>query len=103
MIRRPPRSTLFPYTTLFRSVLTGKNPAWGGSLVRKEATGYGSVYFAREMLKARGDTIENKTAIVSGSGNVAIYAIEKLQQFGVKIVACSDSSGVIFDPNGLNL
>lgn len=84
-------------------VLTGKNPAWGGSLVRKEATGYGSVYFAREMLKARGDTIENKTAIVSGSGNVAIYAIEKLQQFGVKVVACSDSSGVIFDPNGLNL
>lgn len=84
-------------------VLTGKSPAWGGSLVRREATGYGAVYFAREMLKVRHIDMAGKTAVVSGSGNVAIYAIEKLQEYDVKVVACSDSAGVIHDPKGLNL
>jgi len=84
-------------------VLTGKSPQWGGALVRREATGYGAVFFAQEMLKARGLSIEGKTCIVSGSGNVAIYAIEKLQQLGAKVVACSDSSGVIFHKSGLDL
>jgi glutamate dehydrogenase (NADP+) len=84
-------------------VITGKSPAWGGALVRREATGYGTVYFAREMLNVRGISLEGKTAIVSGSGNVAIYAIEKLQEYGVKVVACSDSSGYIHDPDGLDL
>jgi len=84
-------------------VLTGKSPNWGGSLVRKEATGYGVVYFVDEMLKARGDTLEGKTCIVSGSGNVAIYAMEKLQALGAKPVACSDSSGVLHDPRGIRL
>jgi len=85
------------------AVLTGKSPDWGGSLVRREATGYGLVYFVQEMLKARGQTIEGKTCIVSGSGNVAIYAIEKLQELGAKIVACSDSNAVIHDPEGIRL
>ncbi|HEX6994442.1 MAG TPA: NADP-specific glutamate dehydrogenase [Gammaproteobacteria bacterium] len=84
-------------------VLTGKSPSWGGSLVRKEATGYGVVYFVEEMLKARGDSIEGKTCIVSGSGNVAIYAMEKLEMLGAKAVACSDSSGVLHDPRGIRL
>lgn len=84
-------------------VLTGKSPAWGGALVRKEATGYGAVFFLEEMLKVRGISLEGKTAIVSGSGNVAIYAIEKLQQYGAKVVACSDSNGVIHDPAGIDL
>jgi glutamate dehydrogenase (NADP+) len=84
-------------------VLTGKSPHWGGSLVRKEATGYGVVYFVEEMLKARGDSIEGKTCVVSGSGNVAIYAIEKLQALGAKPVACSDSNGVLHDPRGIDL
>src|SRR5690606_39074329 len=84
-------------------VLTGKGLGWGGSLVRTEATGYGAVFFVEEMLKARGDSIEGKTCIVSGSGNVAIYTIEKLQQFGGKVVACSDSDGVVYDPNGIDL
>src|SRR5687768_2981685 len=84
-------------------VLTGKSPQWGGALVRREATGYGAVFFAQEMLKAKGDSLEGKTCIVSGSGNVAIYAIEKLEQLGAKVVACSDSSGVIYHKQGLNL
>jgi glutamate dehydrogenase (NADP+) len=84
-------------------VLTGKNPKWGGSMGRLEATGYGAVFFAQEMLKSHGKTVEDKTCIVSGSGNVAIYAIEKLQALGAKVVACSDSNGVIFDKNGINL
>lgn len=84
-------------------VLTGKSPAWGGALVRKEATGYGAVFFADNMLKVRGDSLEGKTAVVSGSGNVAIYAIEKMQQYGAKVVACSDSNGVIYDKNGINI
>nr|PZN67187.1 MAG: NADP-specific glutamate dehydrogenase [Pseudomonadota bacterium] len=84
-------------------VLTGKSPSWGGALVRKEATGYGTVYFVEEMLKARGGTLEGKTCVVSGSGNVAIHAIEKLQQLGAKVVACSDSGGVIHDARGIDL
>ncbi|WP_392397688.1 NADP-specific glutamate dehydrogenase [Cellvibrio japonicus] len=84
-------------------VLTGKSPTWGGALVRKEATGYGAVFFLEEMLKVRGIALEGKTAIVSGSGNVAIYAIEKLQQYGAKVIACSDSNGFIHDPNGISL
>ena len=84
-------------------VLTGKSPHWGGALVRREATGYGVVYFVEEMLKARGESIEGKTCVVSGSGNVAIYAIEKLQALGAKVVACSDSNGFIHHPAGLNL
>lgn len=84
-------------------VLTGKGIAWGGSLVRTEATGYGAVFFALEMLKARGEGLEGRTCVVSGSGNVAIYAIEKLQQFGAVVVACSDSDGVIHDPDGIDL
>lgn len=84
-------------------VLTGKSPKWGGALVRREATGYGAVFFAQEMLKAKGNSLEGKTCVVSGSGNVAIYAIEKLQQMGAKVVACSDSSGVIYHKQGLNL
>src|SRR5690606_13794286 len=84
-------------------VLTGKSPSWGGALVRREATGYGTVYFVDEMLKARGEGIEGRTCTVSGSGNVAIHAIEKLQQLGVKVVACSDSGGIIHDPRGIDL
>ena len=84
-------------------VLTGKNPHWGGALARREATGYGAVFFAEEMLKSRSDSIEGKTCIVSGSGNVAIYAIEKLQQLGALVVACSDSDGVIYDKRGIQL
>jgi glutamate dehydrogenase (NADP+) len=84
-------------------VITGKSPKWGGALVRKEATGYGAVFFAEEMLKVRGQSIEGKTCLVSGSGNVAIYAIEKLEALGGRVVACSDSDGVIHDPAGLDL
>jgi len=84
-------------------VLTGKSPHWGGALVRREATGYGTVYFVEEMLKTRGDTLEGKTCTVSGAGNVAIYAIEKLQSLGAKVVAASDSNGVIFDERGIDL
>ena len=84
-------------------VLTGKGIGWGGSLVRKEATGYGAVFFVREMLRARKDTLEGKTCVVSGSGNVAIYTIEKLQQLGAKVVACSDSNGIIVHEKGIDL
>lgn len=84
-------------------VLTGKNPVYGGSLARKEATGYGTVYFVNEMLKDANDSFEGKTVVVSGSGNVSTYAIEKAQQFGAKVVACSDSSGYIYDAEGLDL
>jgi glutamate dehydrogenase (NADP+) len=85
------------------AVLTGKGLGWGGSLVRKEATGYGAVFFLAEMLAARGDSIEGKTCVVSGSGNVAIYTIEKLQQLGAKVLACSDSGGYLYDQAGINL
>ncbi|MGE7114478.1 NADP-specific glutamate dehydrogenase [Lysinibacillus sp. NPDC047702] len=84
-------------------VLTGKTPGYGGSLARKEATGYGTVYFVKEMLKDANDSFEGKTVIVSGSGNVSTYAIEKAQQYGAKVVACSDSSGYVYDPEGLDL
>ncbi|WP_161980471.1 NADP-specific glutamate dehydrogenase [Streptococcus sp. S784/96/1] len=84
-------------------VLTGKGLTYGGSLARTEATGYGVVYFAEQMLKARGENFAGKTAIVSGSGNVAIYAIQKLHELGAKVVACSDSSGYIYDENGINV
>lgn len=86
----------------FTGVLTGKGLGWGGSLIRPEATGYGCVYFAFEMLKSHKDTLEGKTCLVSGSGNVAQYTIEKLLDFGAKPVTCSDSNGVIFDPEGIN-
>ena len=85
----------------FNGILTGKGVAFGGSLVRTEATGYGAVYFMREMLNARGDGIQGKTAVVSGSGNVALYAIEKLNQMGAKVVTASDSSGFVHDPDGI--
>ncbi len=85
----------------FAGVLTGKGLSFGGSLVRKEATGYGAVYFAEEMLRARGDSLAGKTCCVSGSGNVALYAIEKLLASGAKVVTASDSSGTIHEPDGL--
>lgn len=84
-------------------VLTGKKPGYGGSLARTEATGYGLVYFVEEMLRDAKLSINDKTVVVSGSGNVAIYAIEKAQHFGAKVVACSDSAGYIYDPEGINL
>ena len=84
-------------------VLTGKGIGYGGSLGRKEATGYGLVYFVEEMLKDKGISFEGSTVVVSGSGNVSIYAIEKAIQYGAKVVACSDSSGYVYDPNGINL
>ncbi|GKV69487.1 glutamate dehydrogenase [Sporosarcina sp. NCCP-2716] len=84
-------------------VLTGKDPGHGGSLGRKEATGYGTVYFTEEMLKEYGLTFAGKTVIVSGSGNVSTYAMEKAQQLGARVIACSDSSGYIIDPAGIDL
>ena len=84
-------------------VLTGKDIIYGGSLARKEATGYGLLYFMREMLKANKQTIKGKTVIISGSGNVAIYACEKATQMGGKVVAMSDSNGCIYDLNGIDL
>jgi glutamate dehydrogenase (NADP+) len=83
-------------------VLTGKGLDWGGSLVRKEATGYGLVYFVQEMLRVTGDDFSNQTVLVSGSGNVAIYTIEKVHSLGGKVVACSDSSGYIYDEEGID-
>ncbi|MFD2077475.1 glutamate dehydrogenase (NADP+) [Actinopolymorpha cephalotaxi] len=83
-------------------VLTGKGLAWGGSQVRQEATGYGAVFFVNEMLKARGETYEGKRVVVSGSGNVAIYAIEKVHQLGGTVVACSDSDGYVVDEKGID-
>lgn len=86
----------------FTGVLTGKGLEWGGSLIRPEATGYGAVYFAEEMLKTRSEAIKGKIAVVSGSGNVAQYTIEKLNQLGGKAVTLSDSSGYIYDPDGID-
>jgi glutamate dehydrogenase (NADP+) len=86
----------------FTGVLTGKGLEWGGSLIRPEATGYGAVYFAEEMLKTRGDSFEGKTVVISGSGNVAQYATEKVNQLGGKVVTLSDSSGYIYDPDGID-
>ena len=87
----------------YTGVLTGKGLNWGGSLARTEATGYGAVYFAEQMLNARGENFNGKTAVVSGAGNVAIYAIEKLQSLGAKAVTCSDSSGFVYDPDGIDV
>ncbi|WP_433088626.1 NADP-specific glutamate dehydrogenase [Dactylosporangium sp. CA-052675] len=84
-------------------VLTGKGLAYGGAQVRREATGYGAVFFAEEMLRAAGDSIEGKRVVVSGSGNVAIYAIEKVHELGGVVVACSDSSGYVRDDKGIDL
>ena len=86
----------------FTGVLTGKGLKWGGSLIRPEATGYGVVYFAQEMLKTRGESIEGKVCTVSGSGNAAQYTVEKLIQVGGKPVTMSDSNGFIYDKNGIN-
>jgi len=84
-------------------VLTGKGIGYGGALVRKESTGYGAAFFVREMLAVRGQDLEGRTCVVSGSGNVAIYAIEKLQQMGATVVACSDSNAVAHDPQGIDV
>jgi glutamate dehydrogenase (NADP+) len=86
----------------FTGVLTGKGLNWGGSLIRPEATGYGCVYFAEEMLKSRKDSLDGKLCLVSGSGNVSQYTIEKLLDFGAKPVTVSDSNGVIYDPDGID-
>ena len=85
----------------FTGVLTGKGLGWGGSLIRPEATGYGQVYFAEEMLKTRGDSMKGKICTVSGSGNVAQYATEKATELGAKVVTMSDSNGFIHDPDGI--
>jgi len=86
----------------FNGVLTGKDPNWGGSLIRTEATGYGSAIFAEEMLKLRGDSLKDKVCTVSGSGNVAQYSIEMLNKLGAKVVTISDSNGFIHDADGIN-
>jgi glutamate dehydrogenase (NADP+) len=86
----------------FTGVLTGKGLEWGGSLIRPEATGYGAVYFAEEMLKTRNEGIQGKTAVVSGAGNVAQYTVEKLIQLGGKAVTLSDSEGFVHDPEGID-
>ena len=86
----------------FTGVLTGKGMSWGGSLIRPEATGYGTVYFAQSMLGTRGDSLNGKTVTVSGSGNVAQYACEKATQLGAKVVTLSDSGGYIFDEEGID-
>lgn len=90
-------------TGSYEGVLTGKGLNWGGSLVRTEATGYGAVYFAENMLAKRGDSLEGKICTVSGSGNVAIYTVEKLYQVGAKPVTVSDSNGMIYDEGGIDL
>mgnify|MGYP001361621708 CR=1 FL=1 len=87
----------------FTGVLTGKGVSWGGSLIRPEATGYGVVYFTQEMLESKNDSLKDKKVVISGSGNVAQYAAEKCLQLGAKIYTMSDSSGYIFDPEGINL
>lgn len=87
----------------FTGVLTGKGLSYGGSLVRTEATGYGCCYFTQEMLATRGESFEGKTVVISGSGNVAIYAAQKAMQLGAKVVALSDSNGYIYDKKGIDL
>jgi glutamate dehydrogenase (NADP+) len=86
----------------FTGVLTGKGLSWGGSLIRPEATGYGTVYFADSMLKTKGESFEGKNVVISGSGNVAQYAAEKVLQLGGKVLTLSDSSGYIHDKEGIN-
>ena len=90
-------------TGLYEGVLTGKGLSYGGSLARKEATGYGLVYITDEMLKANGKSLEGKTVVVSGSGNVAIYAIEKAIALGAKPVTACDSTGWVYDPDGIDV
>ena len=90
-------------TNEFTGVLTGKGLTYGGSLARKEATGFGLCYFTNEMLKANGKSFEGSTVVISGSGNVAIYATQKATELGAKVVALSDSNGYIYDPNGIDL
>ena len=90
-------------TGQYEGILTGKGLTYGGSLGRKQATGYGLCYFVDNMLKANGKSVEGQTVVVSGSGNVAIYAVEKITQMGAKVVAMSDSNGYIYDANGINL
>ena len=87
----------------YSGILTGKGLEYGGSLARKEATGYGLVYFMKEVIEAKGKSFKDATVVVSGSGNVAIYATEKAQSYGAKVVAMSDSNGYIYDPNGIRL
>src|SRR5438132_7784584 len=86
----------------FTGVLTGKGVEWGGSLIRPEATGHGAVYFAQEMLLTRDESLEGKTCLVSGSGNVAQYTVEKLLQMGAKPITLSDSGGIVHDPDGID-
>ena len=88
---------------LFEGVLTGKGLSYGGSLARTEATGYGLLYLVEELLKCHGTDLSGKTVVVSGAGNVAIYAIEKAQQLGAKVVTCSDSTGWVYDPDGIDV
>ena len=88
---------------LFEGTLTGKGLSFGGSLARTEATGYGLLYITDELLRCHGETMQGKTVVVSGAGNVAIYAIEKAQQLGAKVVTCSDSTGWIYDPEGIDV
>lgn len=90
-------------TNRFEGVLTGKGLTYGGSLARTEATGYGLCYFTREMLADKGTSFDGKTVVISGSGNVAIFATEKAQSYGAKVVALSDSNGYVYDPNGIQL
>ena len=85
------------------AVLTGKGLTYGGSLTRTEATGYGLLYFVKNMLDAKNISLKDKTVVISGAGNVAIYAIQKAQEFGAKVVTCSDSNGYIYDPNGIDI
>ena len=87
----------------YTGVLTGKGLTWGGSLARKQATGYGLLYFMKEAIAANGMSFDGATVVISGSGNVAIYAAEKAQTYGAKVVAMSDSNGYIYDPNGIDL
>ena len=88
---------------VYEGVLTGKGLSYGGSLARTEATGYGLLYITKEMLKSNGVDIAGKTIAVSGAGNVAIYAIQKAQEMGAKVVTCSDSTGWIYDPDGIDV
>ena len=90
-------------TNLYEGVLTGKGKSFGGSLARPEATGYGLVYIVEEMLKSVGKDLKGQTVVVSGSGNVAQYAIQKAESLGAKVVTCSDSSGYVYDPEGIKL
>ena len=90
-------------TGLYEGVLTGKGLTYGGSLARTQATGYGLIYMVNEMLKSVGKELTGQTVVISGSGNVAIYATEKAQQFGAKVVAMSDSNGYVYDPEGIDL